>query len=101
MVKHMVMWTIREGETPRMKFERMAEMKMRLLALKDQISVIESLEVVFNTPAAPEDNYDIALISEFSSWADLDVYQKHPAHVEVAEYIRNVKQSRAAIDYEF
>ena len=36
MIKHIVMWTIKEGETPRAKFERMAEVKARILGLKDR-----------------------------------------------------------------
>jgi hypothetical protein len=95
------MWTIKEGETPRMKFERMAELKTRLLGLKKLINEIVSLEVHFNSSLAPQDNYDVMLESVFNSWADLELYQKHPAHVEVAEYVRNVKQSRVAIDFEF
>ena len=95
------MWTVKEGETARVKFERMAEMKARLLELKGQIREIVSLEVGFNAPSAAADNYDVILISEFNSWSDLDTYQQHPAHMEVAEYVRNVKQTRSAIDYEF
>jgi hypothetical protein len=78
----------------------MAEMKSRLLSLRDLASV-NSLEVYFNSPLAPGDNYDVILISEFNSWTDLDEYQKHPAHMEVADYLKNIRQSRSAIDFEF
>lgn len=101
MIKHIVMWTIKEGETPRSKFERMAEMKSRLLDLKVSIREIVSMDVYFNSPQAPVGNYDVVLVSEFTSWADLDAYQKHPNHIEVGNYIANVKQNRAAIDFEF
>jgi hypothetical protein len=95
------MWTVKEGETPRMKFERMAEMKARLLELREYVPEIVNLEVGFNSPAAPGDNFDVVLVTEFRSWADLDAYQKHPDHMKVAEYIGNVRQTRAAIDSEF
>jgi len=95
------MWTIREGETPRVKFERMAELKTRLLDLKDRISEIVSLEVYFNSPSAPGDNYDVVLMVEFNAWSELATYQQHPAHLEVVEYIKNVRQHRASLDYEF
>lgn len=95
------MWTIREGETPRAKYERMAEVKARILELKDRIGVIVSLEVYFNSPSGPDGNYDVVLIGEFNSWADLAVYQQHPDHLLVSDYIQNVRQNRAAIDYEF
>lgn len=101
MIKHIVMWTIREGETPRIKFERMAEVKARILELKERIPEIDSLEVFFNSPSASENNFDVVLNSTFHSWADLDVYLKHPDHLMVADYIANVRQNRAAIDYEF
>jgi hypothetical protein len=101
MIKHIVMWTIREGETPRSKYERMAEVKSRILDLKPVIREIVSMDVYFKSPTAPGSNYDVILISEFKSWTDLEAYQNHPAHVEVGEYIGNVKQNRAAIDYEF
>jgi hypothetical protein len=101
MIKHIVMWTIREGETSRAKFERMAEVKTRLLQLKDKIECIISLNVFFNAPSAPDNNFDVILVSEFNSWSDLDAYQKHPAHLEVAEYIKNVRMERAALDYEY
>ena len=101
MIKHIVMWTIREGETARIKFERMAEVKARLIALKDKIKEISNLDVYFNSPSASADNYDVVLIAEFNSWADLDVYQKHPDHLEVVEYLRNVRLNRATLDFEF
>jgi len=45
MIKHVVMWTISEGDTPRSKVENMAEVKVRLLSLKDKIDEIVSLDV--------------------------------------------------------
>lgn len=101
MIKHFVMWTIKEGETPGKKFERMVEMKSRLLDLKRHIREIGAIDVNFNSPMVPQNNYDVILQCEFSSWADLELYQKHPAHVEVAEYIKNIRDNRAAIDFEF
>lgn len=101
MIKHIVMWTIREGETPRAKVERMAEVKARLNSLPEEISEIDGMEVYFNAPSASPDNYDVLLIATFRSWADLEAYQIHPAHVKVAEYIRNVRQNRAVVDYEY
>ena len=101
MVRHIVMWTIRETGTPRGKLEAMAELKSRLLGLKEEIRVIKDLTVHFNSISAPQDNFEVILESEFASWADLETYQKHPSHMAVAEYVKNIRQSRAAIDYEF
>ena len=101
MIRHIVMWTIRETGTPRGKLEAMAELKSKLLALKEHIQEIRKLEVHFNSISAPQDNFEVILESEFSSWADLESYQKHPAHMAVAEYVKSIRQSRAAVDYEY
>jgi hypothetical protein len=101
MIKHIVMWTIRETGSPRGKLEAMAELKSKLLALKEEIRVIKNLDVHFNSISASPENFEVILDSEFESWADLDAYQKHPSHVAVGEYVKNIRQSRAAIDYEY
>ncbi|MBN2274575.1 MAG: Dabb family protein [Bacteroidales bacterium] len=101
MIRHIVIWTIRETGNPRSKLEAMAELKSKLLGLKEQIRVIRKLEVHFNSPSAPQDNFDVILESEFASWADLETYRKHPAHVIVAAYVKNISQNRAALDYEY
>jgi hypothetical protein len=101
MIKHIVMWTIRDNGSARGKLEAMAEMKFKLLGLQEQIREIRKMEVNFNSISAPQDNFEVILECEFASWADLETYQKHPAHLAVADYIKNVRQTRAAIDYEF
>ena len=82
MVKHIVMWTIRDIGSPRSKLEAMAELKSKLLDMKKQIRQIRMLDVHFNAISAPRDNFEVILECEFASWADLDVYRKHPVHME-------------------
>ena len=40
------------------------------------------------------------LISDFDSVEDIAIYQEHPAHLEVAAFIRSVVASRASVDFE-
>ena len=101
MIKHIVMRTIRDTGSPRSKLETMAEMKSRLLAMKNEIQEIKKTDVHFNSVSTPQDNYEVILESEFVSWADLDICQKHPAHLVVKDFVRNVSRNRASIDYEF
>ena len=49
---------------------------------------------------APGDDFDVVLISDFDSLNDIRVYQEHPAHLEVAGFIRSVVAARAAVDFE-
>ena len=45
-------------------------------------------------------NGDVALVADFDDVAGLDAYQVHPAHQEVAAYVRSVVSSRIAVDFE-
>jgi hypothetical protein len=70
-----------------------------LASLKDKIDFIRSLEVGVDVIRS-ERSYDIALVSKFDSLADLDAYRVHPEHVNVVDYIAQVKESSIAVDYE-
>jgi hypothetical protein len=51
--------------------------------------------------ANPEEEYDLALISEFNSMKDLKAYAVHPEHVKAGTGIREILEKRACVDYEF
>ncbi len=70
-----------------------------LLGLKGKIPQLLHLEVgvdVLHT----ERSYDLALVTKFNSLEDLQAYQVHPVHVEVANYLSTVRESVVAVDYE-
>lgn len=96
MIKHIVFWNIQ----PDLDRDKTAlEIKTRLEALPAMIDVIRELEVGldFNRSEAA---CDVSLYTAFNSREDLAVYQKHPAHVEVAGYIKSVVGGRHVVDYE-
>jgi len=43
----------------------------------------------------------VALVSEFADVEALERYQVHPAHQEVAAFVRSVVAERSAVDYPF
>ena len=45
-------------------------------------------------------NWDVTLVADFDSVEAIEQYQVHPAHEEVAVYIRSVVSSRVAVDFE-
>jgi hypothetical protein len=99
MIKHIVMWKMKEfadGRSPAENIQMIQELIANLGAIIPQIKQIE-VGVDFNrSPAA----YDIALYSLFESKEDLQTYQKHPEHVKVAEFIGKVTTTRVVVDYE-
>ncbi len=98
MIKHIVMWKLKTTAEGANKDQNAARMKQELEALKNKIAVIRRIEVGINI-AASDAAYDVALYSEFSDAKDLDAYQKHPAHVKVADFVNKVRESRVVVDY--
>ncbi len=43
---------------------------------------------------------DVALYSEFSTWDDLEAYQKHPEHLKVVSFVQEIRLERHVVDYE-
>jgi len=73
-------------------------MKEKLEALKTKINEVTFLEV--GICSYPKDlSYDIILITEFKNKNDLDIYQNHPEHVQVVEFVKEVVCERAVVDY--
>ncbi len=99
MIKHIVMWKLKESVEGVDKAVNLRRMKKLLESLPEKIPQIREFEVGVNT--IPSDAaWDISLVSGFDSKEDLDSYQKHPEHVAVAQFIGKIRESRALVDYE-
>ena len=98
MVKHIVMWKIKEDASGAAKKESMAKMKALLEDLPNKIDQIKQFEVGLNVQPG-DAAFDIVLYSEFESIADLEQYQKHPAHQKAVEFIRTISMGRHVVDY--
>jgi len=98
-VKHIVMWTLKDVTPHGPKAEALARMKRLLEALPGKIPLIRHLEVGTDIfLAAPE--CDIALYTEFASREDLQAYQVHPDHQAVVAFVKEVVAERRVVDYE-
>jgi len=76
-----------------------SKIKQDLEGLKRAIPEIKVMELGKNFNELPV-SYDVALYSEFESKEDLEIYQKHPEHVKVAQFIRQIRTDVALADYE-
>jgi hypothetical protein len=98
MIKHIVLWKLKPAAEGAGKEQNAVRMKRELEALKTKIPQIRHIEVGANI--VPSDGaYDIALYSEFADEQDLDIYQKHPEHLKVADFVSKVRESRVVVDY--
>lgn len=99
MIKHIVMWKLKEFAEGKDKLENAKIIKMGLEDLKNKINQIRCIEVGININES-EQAYDVVLYSEFDSVEDLNLYQNHPDHVRISEYITNLRDVRVVTDYE-
>lgn len=98
MIRHIVMWKLKNYENREIKRLNAFKLKDELQDLKKEIVQIKALNVGINLN--PENEYDIVLESEFDNFDDLITYQKHPAHLKVVEFLKTVRESKASVDYE-
>ncbi|MBO0981720.1 Dabb family protein [Microbacterium sp. SD291] len=97
-IRHVVTWKLK-AEDPAERADQAAEVARRLNALDGVVPQLRSISAGANV-AYPEANWDVTLVADFDSVAAIEDYQVHPAHEEVAVYIRSVVASRVAVDFE-
>ncbi|WP_432736979.1 Dabb family protein [Maridesulfovibrio sp. FT414] len=98
MIKHIVMWTLKEEAEGAAAAENAAKMKEMLEGLNGKIEVLKHLEVsaeIFES--VPDCN--VILYSEFESKEDLHIYAVHPLHQECVTFIKKIVSSRSVVDY--
>lgn len=100
MIKHIVMWKLKENAEGRSKHENAEIIKKDLEALVGQIDVIRHLEVGININETNQ-NYDVVLVSEFDNMDDLSKYANDERHLKVVKFVKMVVENRIAADYTF
>lgn len=99
MVRHIILWNIREEITGQAKEAAKAAMKRELEALLGKIDGLLEMEVVIDN--LPTGNADVMLKSAFTDAQALADYIVHPEHKRVgSEFVRPVVTNRMCIDYE-
>lgn len=99
MVKHVILWTLKEELTSQQKDEVKTGIKEGLEGLKDKVPGI--VEIKVNINPLPSSNCDVMLDSTFTDEDALKGYAIHPEHVAVAnEKVRPFTASRTCMDYE-
>ena len=101
MIQHIVMFKFKESANGKTKAENLVEAKARMMALKDQIPQIQGMEVYFAAEGSAPTNYDYILVSQFNRMEELEIYQKHPAHVAFGKFVGELREpdGRACMDY--
>lgn len=98
MVKHVILWQLKEEFSEKEKKRIKLEIKDGLEAL---VGVVPGLlEVKVNIEGLPSSNADLMLDSLLESEEALKEYAIHPAHVAVADSkVRPYTRTRVCLDY--
>ena len=98
MVKHIVMFKLKDSLSKEEKLVVMNDFKAAIEALPAEIDLIRKVFVGLNINEV--ETWDICLESEFDTLDYVKAYAVHPAHVAAAGILKDAKQDRACVDYE-
>lgn len=99
MVKHIVLFKLKDSLSQEEKLDVMNRFKAAIEALPAKINVIRKIFVGLNIN--PDEQWNICLDSEFDTLDDVKFYAAHPDHVSAAGILKDAKDGRACVDYEF
>lgn len=99
MVKHVILWTLKDEYSAEQKKEIKAGIKENLEGLIGKIPGLTEIKVY--TEGLPSSTAEVMLDSTFKSTEALKGYSVHPAHVAVADtFVRPYTATRACLDFE-
>ena len=98
MVRHIVMWTLKDEAEGQKAKENGAKMKEILEALKGRIEGLRHIEVSVDIVAADPECH-VILCSEHDDVDALNHYQDHPEHQACVSFVKKVASGRKAVDY--
>ncbi|UVW27092.1 Dabb family protein [Massilia sp. H6] len=98
MIKHIVMWKLKDQAEGADRAANAREMKRRLDECAQIVPGMLAFEVSLAQPGL-EATYDVVLYSEFADKAALAAYAAHPTHQALVPFIGAVREARQCMDY--
>lgn len=102
MIRHVVMWKLKDNAEGATKKKNAEKMKLILEGLKVNIDEIKSVEVGINITDDDEEAgsaFDVVLISDFETELDYTMYTRNAHHKKAIEFINSVIDKRHFVDY--
>lgn len=99
MVKHIILWKIKDEYSENEKESIKKNIKLNLEGLKGKIPGL--IEINVNICGLKSSNVDLMLDSSFDDELSLNNYSVNPLHVDVADrYVRPYMSNRSCLDFE-
>lgn len=100
MIKHVVMWKLKDVAEGKTKAENAETMKKLLEDLPSKINELKMVEVGLNIlEDGGEAVCDVVLTVVCESKEDLNAYAEHPDHQKAVSFIKKVVDERRVVDY--
>lgn len=102
MIKHLVLWRLKDSANGKSRVENARLLKDRLEALNGRIPGLRRIEVGINVHDSHSgaDDADVVLYSEFDDLAALEAYYPHPEHAALKPFVQSIRSARWVINYE-
>jgi len=98
MIRHIVTWKLK-AEDAAGKSAAFTEMAQALGSLPPLVPEIRSLQIGQDI-AETEGNWDVVLVVDCATTADLAAYQAHPEHQKAIAVVRANTAERSSVDFE-
>ena len=94
MITHVITFKMKDAGP-----DHIAHCKALLEGMVGKVGSLRNLHVGVNVVDTPN-SHDFVLITTFDDLEGLDAYQRDPAHLEVATYLREAREASAVVDFE-
>ena len=99
MVRHIVVWRLKEVAALTPQSPEWIEMQKNIAAMRAGVPGLNQVDLSLDQSRTP-DSGDLILYSEFESWTALDGYQVHPLHEDFKKLLGPLRYERRMVDYE-
>lgn len=99
MIRHIVMWKLKDQAEGATKERNAEKLKLILEGLRTNIEEIKSVEVGIQINPDEEDSLDVVLISDFETELDFQMYTRNAHHKKAIDFIDTVAEERYYVDY--
>lgn len=99
MIRHIVMWKLKEKAAGATKKKNAEKLKLILEGLRTNIEEIKAVEVGIQINGDEDDSLDVVLICDFETELDFQMYTRNPHHKKAVDFIEQVADERYFVDY--
>lgn len=99
MIRHIVMWKLKDEAKGASKEKNAEKMKLILEGLRTNIDEIKAVEVGIQISDGNSESMDVVLICDFETDLDFKMYTRSPHHKRAVDFINTVAEQRVFVDY--